>query len=382
MADLSRAINIEDLRQLARRRLPRAIFDFFDGGAEDEVTLRENRAAFERVQLLPKVLVNVAQVDMRTPIFGVESKLPLAIAPTGGISAGRSGAEILLARTANVYGIPFTLATPASATIERVAAEAGGRLWFQLYVVRDREFREKLVSRAKHSGYEALLVTVDLAVSGKRERDPRNGFVTPYRPNWRNSHDVLFKPAWLLEILRYGLPGMANFEGYKFSSPTGTDIATAVGREMDASFDWEYLKRLRDLWPRKLLLKGVERPDDAERALAMGCDGVVVSNHGGRQLDGAAPSLEALPAVARAVGSKMTVLLDGGVRRGVDILKARALGAQAVLTGRATLFGVMAGGEAGARRALEILSSELDRAMKLCGARRIEEITPDLLHTV
>jgi len=306
----------------------------------------------------------------------------MAIAPTGGISAGRSGAEILLARTAKAYGIPFTLATPASATIERVAAEAGGRLWFQLYVVRDREFRERLVSRAKNSGYEALLVTVDLPVSGKRERDPRNGFVTPYSPNWRNSRDVLGKPAWLLDILRHRLPGMANFEGYKFSSPTGTDIATAVGREMDASFNWEGLKRLRDLWPRKLLLKGVERPDDAERALATGCDGVVVSNHGGRQLDGAAPSLGALPAVARAVGSKMTVLLDGGVRRGVDILKARALGAQAVLTGRATLFGVMAGGEPGARRALEILSGELERAMKLCGARRIEEITPDLLHTV
>jgi len=382
MADLSRAINIEDLRELARRRLPRAIFDFFDGGAEDEVTLRENRVAFERVRLLPKVLVDVAQVDTRTPIFGVESKLPMAIAPTGGISAGRSGAEILLARTAKAYGIPFTLATPASATIERVAAEAGGRLWFQLYVVRDREFREKLVSRAKDSGYEALLVTVDLPVSGKRERDPRNGFVTPYSPNWRNSRDILGKPAWLLDIVRHRLPGMANFEGYKFSSPTGTDIATAVGREMDASFNWEELKRLRDLWPRKLLLKGVERPDDAGRALATGCDGVVVSNHGGRQLDGAAPSLEALPAVARAVGSKMTVLLDGGVRRGVDILKARALGAQAVLTGRATLFGVMAGGEAGARRALEILSGELERAMKLCGARRIEEITPDLLHTV
>ncbi|HXM82439.1 MAG TPA: alpha-hydroxy acid oxidase [Burkholderiales bacterium] len=381
MADLSKAINIEDLRQLARGRLPRAIFDFFDGGAEDEVTLRENRAAFERVRLLPKVLVNVAEVDMRTPIFGVESKLPVAIAPTGGISAGRSGAEILLARTAKAYGIPFTLATPASATIERVAAEAGGRLWFQLYVVRDREFREKLVLRAKNSGYEALLVTVDLPVSGKRERDPRNGFVTPYRPNWRNSHDVLGKPAWLLDILRHGLPGMANFEGYKFSSPTGTDIATAVGREMDASFDWEGLKRLRDLWPRKLLLKGVERPDDAERAAALGCDGVVVSNHGGRQLDGAAPTLEALPAVVRAVGSKMTVLLDGGVRRGVDILKARALGAQAVLTGRATLFGVMAGGEPGARRALEILSSELDRSMKLCGARSVAEIGPELIYS-
>src|SRR5207302_201420 len=174
MADLNQLVSIEDLRQLARRRLPRAIFDFFDGGAEDEVTLRENRAAFERVRLLPRVLVNVAQVDTKIGIFDKQANVPLAVAPTGGISAGRAG--------------------------------------------------------------------VELAVSGKRERDPRNGFVTPYRPNWRNSHDVLFKPAWLLEILRHGLPGMANFEGYKFSSPAGTDIATAVGREMDASFDWEYLK--------------------------------------------------------------------------------------------------------------------------------------------
>jgi (S)-mandelate dehydrogenase len=216
-------------------------------------------------------------------------------------------------------------------------------------------------------------------VSGKRERDPKNGFVTPFRPNWRNSHDVLGKPAWLLDILRHGLPQMENFAGYKFSSTALTDIATAVGREMDAAFDWEELKRLRDLWPGKLLLKGVERADDAERAAAMGCDGVVVSNHGGRQLDGAAPTLEALPAIASAVGKKMTVLLDGGIRRGVDIVKARALGAQAVLTGRATLFGVMAAGEPGARRALEILSSELERSMRLCGARSVGEIGAELL---
>src|SRR5688500_4324784 len=379
MADLSQAVNIEDLRRIARRRLPRAIFDFFDGGAEDEVTLRENRAAFERVRLLPKVLVNVAQVDMRTPLFGVESSLPLAIGPTGGIAAGRPGADLLLARAAKAYGIPYTLATPAGASIEKMAAEEGRR-WFQLYVVRDREFRQKLVARARDAGYEALLVTVDLAVSGKRERDPRNGFVTPYRPNWRNSRDVLRRPAWLLDIMRHGLPRMENFEGYKFSSTKVTDIATAVGREMDASFDWDELALLRDLWPHKLMLKGVERPDDAERAAALGCDGVVVSNHGGRQLDGAAPSLEALPAVVRAVGSKLTVLLDGGVRRGVDILKARALGAQAVLTGRATLFGVMAGGDAGAQRALEILSNELQRAMQLCGVRSVREIGPDLIH--
>jgi isopentenyl diphosphate isomerase/L-lactate dehydrogenase-like FMN-dependent dehydrogenase len=378
MADVSRAVNIEDLRLLARKRLPRAIFDFFDGGAEDEVTLRGNRAAFERVRLLPKVLVDVAEIDTKVVLFEKQMNLPLAIGPTGGIGAGRPGADLMLARAAKAYGIPFTLATPATASIEK-AAEVGGRLWFQLYVVRDREFREKLVSRAWSSGYEALLVTVDLPVSGKRERDPKNGFVTPYRPNWRNSHDVLGKPGWLLDILRHGLPQMENFEGYKFSSTKVTDIATAVGREMDAGFDWEELKRLRDRWPGKLLLKGVERADDAHRAAAAGCDGVVVSNHGGRQLDGAAPTLEALPEIARAVGSRMTVLLDGGIRRGVDIVKARALGAQAVLTGRATLFGVMAGGEPGARQALEILSSELERSMRLCGARSVAEIGPELV---
>jgi (S)-mandelate dehydrogenase len=376
---LADALNIEDLRGMARRRLPRAIFDFFDGGAEDETTLRENCAAFRRVRLLPKVLVDVASVDMKADLFGAPSALPLAIAPTGGVSAGRHRAELLLARAAKAFGVPFTLATPAAFTIERVAEEIGGRLWYQLYAVRERAFRDKLVLRARDAGYEAMLVTVDLPVSGKRERDPRNGFVTPYTPNSRNSRDVLFKPAWLAEILRHGLPGMANFEGYPFSSRSPTDLATAVGREMDASLDWEAIKRLRDLWPRKLVLKGVERADDAERAAALGCDGVVVSNHGGRQLDGAAPTLDALPEIAKAVGSKLTVLLDGGVRRGADILKARALGASAVLTGRATLFGVMAGGEPGARRALEILSTEYERAMKLCGVRSSAEIGPELL---
>src|SRR5918992_4757514 len=310
MADLNRAVNIEDLRQIARRRLPRAIFDFFDGGAEDEVTLRENRAAFERVRLLPKVLVNVSQVETKTRIFDKEADLPLAIAPTGGISAGRAGAELILARAAKAYGVPFTLATPAAFTLERVADEVGGRLWFQLYAVRNVEFREELLSRAERAGYEAVLVTVDLPVSGKRERDPRNGFHTPYSPNWRNSKDVIFKPAWALDMLRNGLPGMANLEGYRFSAPSGTDIVTAVGREMDAGLDWEYIRQLRDQWPGQLLLKGVERPDDAERAAAVGCDGVVVSNHGGRQLDGASSTLEALPEVSQAVADKITVLLD------------------------------------------------------------------------
>jgi len=379
MSRLSRTVNIEDRRRMAKSRLPRAVFDFFDGGAEDETTLRGNRAAFERVRLLPRVMVDVSQVDTGIEIFGARSNLPVAIAPTGGIGAGRNGADLMLARAARAAGIPYTLATPATASIEEVAEKAGGRLWFQLYVLKNREFRMKLVQRAKAAGYEVMFVTVDLAVGGKRERDLKNEFVAPFSPSWRNSRDVLLKPAWLADIARHGVPEMKNLAGMVRWSTKITDIAASVGRELDASFDWEQLKEIRDAWPGKLVLKGVERADDAERAAALGCDGVVVSNHGGRQLDGAQATLDALPAVARAVGSKITVLLDGGVRRGVDIVKARALGARAVLTGRATLFGVMAGGEAGAKRAIDILGGEFERALQLCGVQRAEDIGPELL---
>jgi (S)-mandelate dehydrogenase len=379
MSRLSRTVNIEDLRRMAKRRLPRSVFDFFDGGAEDETTLRGNRAAFERVRLLPRVLVDVSKVDTGVEIFGARSNLPMAIAPTGGIGAGRNGADLMLARAARAAGIPYTLATPATASIEEVAEKAGGRLWFQLYVLKNREFRMKLVQRAKAAGYEVMFVTVDLAVGGKRERDLKNEFVAPFSPSWRNSRDVLCKPAWLADIARHGVPEMKNLAGMVRWSTKITDIAASVGRELDASFDWEQLKEIRDAWPGKLVLKGVERADDAERAAALGCDGVVVSNHGGRQLDGAQATLDALPAVARAVGSKITVLLDGGVRRGVDIVKARALGARAVLTGRATLFGVMAGGEAGAKRAIDILGGEFERALQLCGVQRAEDIGLELL---
>jgi (S)-mandelate dehydrogenase len=376
---LARAINIEDLRRMARARLPRSVFDFFDGGAEEESTLADNRAAFQRVRLLPKVLVDVHAVDTSVELLGVRANLPMAIAPTGAIGAGRVGAEVMLARAARLAGIPFTLATPATASLEEVAEQAGGRLWFQLYLLKNRDFRMKLVSRAIAAGYEALVVTVDLTTGGTRERDLRNDFSAPFRPTWRNSRDFLRKPAWLFDLARHGIPEMKNLEGMTQRPARMTDIAASVGRELDASFDWDDLKRLRDAWPGKFLLKGVVRADDAERAAGAGCDGVIVSNHGGRQLDGAIATADALPAVARAVGGKIAVLVDGGVRRGVDLLKARALGAQGVLTGRATLFGAMAGGEAGARRAIEILAGELERAMMLCGVARAEDIDASLL---
>ncbi len=379
MNRLQRAVNIEDLRRMAKARLPRSVFDFFDGGAEDETTLRDNRAAFERVRLLPRVLVDVHAVDTSVEIFGKPSKLPMAIAPTGAIGAGRHDADLMIAKAARDAGIPYSLATPATNSIEEIAEAAGGRLWFQLYLLKNRDFRMQLVARAKAAGYEALLVTVDLTTGGKRERDLRNDFAAPFVPTWRNSRDVPLKPAWLWGMARRGVPQMKNLAGMLNKPPRLTDVAASVGRELDASFAWDDVKSLRDAWPGKLVLKGIVHPADAERAVAAGCDGVVVSNHGGRQLDGAIATADALPLVARAAGGKLTVLIDGGVRRGVDLLKARALGAHGVLTGRATLFGCMAGGEAGAKRAIEILAGEFERAMMLCGVARAEDISADLL---
>jgi (S)-mandelate dehydrogenase len=373
------AFSIEELRRAAKRRLPRAVFDFIDGGAEDELTLRANRAAFERQRLLPRVLVDVSSVDTRTDILGLPAQLPIVIAPTGAVGFGWRGGDVALARAAAAFGIPCSLSTSATASIELIADAAPGRRWFQAYFFKDRDFTFGLIERARKAGYEALLFTVDLPVGGKRERDFRNHFSVPFRFTPRNVLDFASRPAWALDMLMNGVPALENLTGLAAPGASASKIASSVGYNQDASLDWDLLKQVRERWPGKLLVKGVAHPQDAERAVAAGCDGVIVSNHGGRQLDGAIASFDALPAVARAVGGKAAVLMDGGVRRGADVLKALASGAQAVLVGRATLYGVCAAGEAGARRALEILGDELVRAMQLCGARRIADIGPQLL---
>ena len=378
-AAVLRAWSIEDLRRLARRRLPRCIFDFFDGGAEDEATLRANRAAFERVRIAPRTLVDVTRVDTSTPILGARSALPLAVGPTGGVGFGWHRADVGIARAAAAAGIPYTLSTMATASIERVAREAGGRLWFQAYVFRQREITMELIERARRFGYEALMITVDVPVGGKRERDFRNDFTMPFRFSPRNVLDFAVHPGWVLSVLRYGMPVLENVAEFAPEAKTSAEIASSIGRYWDPAFDWDRMKEIRDRWPKKLLVKGVLRGDDAERLAALGVDAIVVSNHGGRQLDGASATLDALPHVARAVGRKASVLVDGGVRRGVDVLKALALGADGVMLGRATLMGVCAAGEAGARRALEILRDELVRAMQLSGVTAIGQIGPELL---
>ncbi|MFW7344923.1 MAG: alpha-hydroxy acid oxidase [Pigmentiphaga sp.] len=376
---IGRAQSIDDLRAAARRRLPRLVFDFFDGGAESEATLADNRQAFERVRLLPRALVDVSQVSTRCTVLGAPADYPLAIAPTGGVGYGRHGGDLAIAKAAARHGIPYTLSTSATASIEEVAREAPGRLWFQAYVLKNQDFFHGLIERARAADYEALVITVDLPVGGKRERDVRNGFRTPFRLTYRSFGDVAAHPRWALALLRHGMPVNKNLIGLQRDVTSVAGLASAVGRNYDPSFDWDRLARVRDRWPRKLIVKGVLRPDDAERLVRLGADAVVVSNHGGRQLDGACATLDALPGVVDAVAGRIPVWLDGGVRRGVDILKARALGAEGVLVGRATLYGAVAGGEPGAHRALQILTEELVRAMKLCGAPGIGDIDEILL---
>nr|MBF0681586.1 alpha-hydroxy-acid oxidizing protein [Pseudomonas sp.] len=329
------AHSIEDLRRAAKRLLPRLVFDFFDGGAESEHTLDENRNAFGRIAVLPKVLLDVSTVSTECEVLGGPSKYPMAIAPTGGVGYGRRGGDVAIAKAAAKFGIPYTLSTTATASIERIAEEAPGRLWFQAYVLKNREFLLKLIERAKVAEYEALVITVDLPVGGKRERDLRNGFRTPFRLGRKSIVDVALHPQWALALLRHGFPVNENLIGLQRDVASVASVAAAVGRNYDPSFDWSRLEEIRQIWPRKLIVKGVMRGDDANRLIAMGCDAIVVSNHGGRQLDGSAATLDALPAVVAAAAGRVPVFVDGGVRRGMDVFKARALGAQAVLLGRA-----------------------------------------------
>lgn len=375
---LADACSIDDLRGLARQRLPRGVFDFFDGGADDEITLRANREGFDRLRLRPRVLVDVQQPDLSTTIAGAKAAAPLVIAPTGAIGAGWPGADVAIARVAARLGIPYTLSTMATSSIEDVAA-VGGRLWFQLYVLRDQAFAKTLLQRAQQAGYEALVVTLDLVTGGKRERDLRNRFTVPLRPNPRTVFDFARHPGWCWQMLRHGQPRFKNLAGFEGNADPRASIAAKVGQSLDASFDWDALERLRAQWPGRFMVKGVSRGDDAARLAALGVDAIWVSNHGGRQLDGAVAVVDALPEVVAAVQGRVPVLLDSGVRRGTDIVKAVALGAQAVAIGRATLYGAAAGGEAGAERALQILTEELRRALQLCGTPRIADIDASLL---
>lgn len=377
--DFRRAINIEELRRVAQRSLPRFSLEYVEGGAEDEVTLRRNRSVFEEIAFLPRTLVGVGQRDLSTELFGARIALPFVIAPTGLNGMLRHRADFSLARAAASAGIPFTLGTLGTAKIEDLVAEVGP-VWFQVYNMRAREFWERLVRRAEQAGCPALLVTSDAPVFGNREWDVRN-YAAPAKLTFRNKLEVLRHPRWLLDVMiRQGGP---RFENLSEILPKGDTRAVKGARyvtaQLDPTLNWDDVRALRKLWPRALIVKGIMTIEDARTALDLGADGIVLTNHGGRQLDGAVSPMEILPEVADAVGDRLTILIDSGFRRGADIAKALALGARAVLIGRATLYGVAAGGEAGAAHALEILRSELDRVMALVGCTSVRELGPHLL---
>jgi (S)-mandelate dehydrogenase len=377
---VSRALNIGHLRDIASRSLPHFIFEYVEGGAEDEASLRHNRAAFEAYRLIPSTLVDTTARHHRARLFGTEIKAPLIVAPTGMNGILRRDGDIMLARAAAAAGIPFCMSTVSTVPIERLAAEAGGRLWMQLYVMKNRKVAESIIGRAKASGFEALVFTTDANVFGYREWDRRN-YIRPGRPTFRNALGMLRHPGWLQDvILSHGMPEFVNFADFL---PPGAASAiggsTVIPTLFQPDITWDDIAWLRNHWDRKLLIKGVLSVPDAERAAALGCDGIILTNHGGRQLDYCVAPFEMVPDISAAVGNRMTVIVDSGFRRGTDVIKALALGADAVMIGRATLYGLIAGGEPGVRRAIEILTAEIDRALGQLGVRSLDELGPHLL---
>jgi L-lactate dehydrogenase (cytochrome) len=373
-----RADCIADLRRIAMRRIPRAIFDYADGGAYAELTLNANRRDLDAIALRQKVMVDVSARSTSAALVGQPAALPLAIAPTGLTGLFHPDGEIHGARAAQAAGVPFCLSTMSICSIEDVAAAVDKPFWFQLYVMRDRGFTHALVDRAKAAGCSALVVTLDLTVQSQRHRDARNGLAVPPRLTLRNALDVLTKPAWALGVLN----GKRRTFGNLADLARATDLPTLSAwtqSQFDPSMNWGDIETLRRLWPGKLILKGVMDVDDARKAAASGADAIVVSNHGGRQLDSAPSSISALPAIAEAVGDTVEILFDGGVQSGQDVMKALALGARGCLIGKAFLYALAAGGEAGVRRAIALIAGELSVTMALTGVTDLAAISPAVL---
>ena len=376
------ALNIEDLRAIAKQRLPRIAYDFLDRGTEEEVTLAANRSAFERIRFVPRTLVDVSKRSQKVSLWGRTYESPFGIAPTGASGMYCYDADVALARAAHRANVPCVLSTASFVPMERVIEAAGGSLWFQLYMSKDLETAERLVTRALKAGFETLVLTTDIPVAGNREFNRRNSFEIPLKLNIPNMIDGALHPRWLAGVflrtlIASGIPRFQNLDvnvGGKIISTSLTDFR--LRRE---ALNWEDFTWLRKLWPRKLLVKGIMTVEDALLAAQHGADGIFVSNHGGRQLDGAQSPIEALPAIAQAVGGRMKIMVDSGFRRGSDVVKALALGADMVFVGRATLYGATAGGEEGALHALNLLKSEVSRVIALLGVNSIEELGPQYL---
>ena len=362
-----RIINIEDLRRAAKRRLPKAVFEFVDGAAHDERTLAANRQDFERIWFAPHVLVDVGERRQAVRVLGQQFSSPFIMGPTGLAGMLWPHGDVATARATAKAGVGYCLSTNSNCSIEQVAAEGRRDFWFQLYLQRDRDLARRLIERASTAGCPVLCVTVDLPIQGPRERDERNGFTVPPRLDLQNVFDFAWHLGWLWQMATGPRIAFANLDHGTGPSATLTTVAKHIASQFDATVTWKEMEWLKSLWPGKLALKGILRADDARRAVDHGVDAVIVSNHGGRQLDGASSAVAALPAIVDAVGNRAEVLIDGGIRRGSDIVKALALGARACLVGRASLYGLATAGEAGVMRAIEILRSEIDTTLALLG---------------
>ncbi|MDR2214424.1 MAG: alpha-hydroxy-acid oxidizing protein [Nevskiaceae bacterium] len=370
--------SIADLREIAKRRVPKSIFEYLDHGSYDEHTLRANRSDLDAIKFRQRVLIDVARQQLTRPILGMPANMPLAIGPTGMCGFVHGDGEIHTARAARDFGIPFCLSTVSICSIEDVKQATNTPFWFQLYVMKDRGYTSALIDRAEAAGCPVLMMTVDIPVSGLRRRDAKNGLSVPPKLTLRNAIDIGTKPRWVWSVLRGKRRHFGNLAD-AVPDTAATSFAQWVASQFDASVTWKDLAKIRARWPGKLIVKGILDPQDAREAVALGADGIIVSNHGGRQLDGAVSTIRALPRVVDAVAGRCEVLFDGGVRSGQDILKAIALGANAALTGRAYLYGLGAMGEAGVALALQIIAREMQVTLALTGCNDVRDVDRSLL---
>jgi L-lactate dehydrogenase (cytochrome) len=376
---LSTMTCIEDLRQVARRKVPRAFFDYAEAGAYSQATLRSNREDLDRIKLRQRVLVDVSQRDLATTIIGEPARFPIALAPIGLCGMQRGDGEILACRAAHAAGIPFILSTMSICSIEDVAQAVGKPFWFQLYVMKDRGFIRSLIERAVAAKCSALVLTVDLQVLGQRHCDIRNGMTVPLVMKLANLIDIASKPGWTLSILQGKRKTFGNLAGHVRGMDNVTSLAQWTNSQFDPALNWKDVDWVRSLWPGKLILKGILDVEDAKVAAQTGASALVVSNHGGRQLDGAPSSISALPKIADAVGAQIEVMFDGGIRSGQDVLRALALGARSCLIGRSYVYGLGAYGQEGVAKAIDILAKELDVSMALTGMINVRQLNRSIL---
>ncbi|MEI6722316.1 MAG: alpha-hydroxy acid oxidase [Betaproteobacteria bacterium] len=370
---------VEDLRVLAEKRVPRMFYDYADSGSWTEGTYRENQSDFARIKLRQRVAVNMDDRSLKSTMAGQELAMPVALAPVGLVGMQHADGEILAARAAQKFGVPFTLSTMSICSIEDVAENVDKPFWFQLYVMRDREFIKRLIDRAKAAGCSALVLTLDLQIMGQRHKDIINGLSAPPKITLRNIANMCTKPRWGLGMLGTRRHTFRNVVGHASTAADLTSLSEWSAGQLDPTLSWDDVKWVKDRWGGKLILKGIMDPEDAEIAARSGADAIVVSNHGGRQLDGAPSSIAALPPIVRAVGDKIEVLMDGGIRSGQDVIKALALGAKGVFIGRAFVYGLGAMGEAGVTTCLEMIRKELDVTMAFCGLRDVKKVDSTIL---